>query len=514
MRYFRSYIDKNNTIIKRNSVATTSTAASMNFDNNVNVAKNPITELLYGEYSSKYIFRVNIDDLKENIKNGNYVLTTNTRHYLNLTNCIFADPSFLAQINGKGKERATSFDLIVFPLEEDWEAGRGYDSEKNLDFTVNNKTYDTSSGSNWYHKTPPSVFPYIFPITFDDEYWNEEGIYSDEPSEIIDTVHFDNGDENLHVDITDYLNQILTDERENYGLGIAFHSAYNDIETDLTQSVSFFAANTQTYYEPYVESIFPDDIINDDRYSFIAGQNCDLYLYSVKNGVFQDFNETPLVDIYDSRNQPISGLTNLETIKVRKGVYRVTFKIENSLCDGKKFFYDKWKNIKIYNYDLPTVTKKFTPVLLTTAVKIGSNPNLDTTYNIKISGLQQNEKIKRGDDRRVVINFISINSPTPTLIDNAYYRLYIKENENNKVIVYDWTQMDKTTENSFQLDTSFLIPREYYLDIRADIYGEKYYYGNILKFEIISTRAPIKNTSSFVNDMTGFVNSSLKLVQS
>ena len=64
--------------------------------------------------------------------------------------------------------------------------------------------------------------------------------------------------------------------------------------------------------------------------------------------------------------------------------------------------------------------------------------------------------------------------------------------------------MDKTTENSFQLDTSFLIPREYYLDIRADIYGEKYYYGNILKFEIISTRAPIKNTSSFVNDMTGF----------
>lgn len=440
MRYFRSYIDNNNTVFK------------LTAPTNVDATKEPTTEILYGENSSKYIFHVNIDTLKNNIRDGKYSLTTNTKHYLHLTNCIFADSTFLGQTNGNGNERSTSFELIVFTIAKNW----------------------------------------------------DEFTYSDEPLEIINTVHFDNGDENLHVDITDYVNQLLTDENINHGLGVTFHHVYNDVKTDLIQSISFFAANTQTFYEPYVESVFPDDIIIDNRFNFIGGQYCNLYLYSVKNGIYQNLDESPIVDIYDSRNQPIPGLTDLETVKIRKGVYRVTFKIDNSLCDGKRFFFDKWKNIKIYNYVMPVVTKKFTPMQFSECVTIGANPDVDTAMQIKFTGLSLNEKVKRGDDRRVVVNFMSINKPNPIVIDEAYYRLYIKENEKNKVVVYDWSLMDRTSENSFQLDTSFLIPREYYIEIRADIYGEKFYYDNILKFEIVSTKEPILNSSSVVNNNNQF----------
>ena len=78
MSYFRSYFNKNNTLIK---------------DSQVNTAKNPNTEIFYGSGFSKYIFRVNLDDLKSKVDSGEFVLNSNTRHYLNLTNTIFGDES-------------------------------------------------------------------------------------------------------------------------------------------------------------------------------------------------------------------------------------------------------------------------------------------------------------------------------------------------------------------------------------------------------------------------------------
>ncbi len=57
MSYFRSYFNKNNTLIK---------------DSQVNTAKNPNTEIFYGSGFSKYIFRVNLDDLKSKVDSGEF----------------------------------------------------------------------------------------------------------------------------------------------------------------------------------------------------------------------------------------------------------------------------------------------------------------------------------------------------------------------------------------------------------------------------------------------------------
>jgi hypothetical protein len=59
MSYFRSYFEKNNTIIKNLQV---------------NTAKNPTTEILYGSSFSKFIFKIDLTDLQSKIDNGDLII--------------------------------------------------------------------------------------------------------------------------------------------------------------------------------------------------------------------------------------------------------------------------------------------------------------------------------------------------------------------------------------------------------------------------------------------------------
>jgi hypothetical protein len=65
--------------------------------------------------------------------------------------------------------------------------------------------------------------------------------------------------------------------------------------------------------------------------------------------------------------------------------------------------------------------------------------------------------------------------------------MFIKEGHTN-VNVHDWTLVDSTNENSFTLDTSFYIPREYFVEIKGKSHGEEIFYENIIKFEILSEK--------------------------
>ena len=73
------------------------------------------------------------------------------------------------------------------------------------------------------------------------------------------------------------------------------------------------------------------------------------------------------------------------------------------------------------------------------------------------------------------------------MFDEVFYRIYIKEGVTN-VNVFDWTYMDVTNENSFVLDTSILIPREYYIEIKGVKHNEEIFYPEVIKFEIVSEK--------------------------
>ena len=218
MSYFRSYFEKNNTIIK---------------NSDVNTSKFPATELYYGNGFSKFIFKVDLTDLKYKIDNNDFVIDSNTKHYLNMTNTIFGDETMRNEIKNTGKQRTSSFDLIIFQIDEYWDEGTGYDYEYTADISIDNHTYDIKP-SNWYNKTTLSG-------------WTTPGIYDTNPT-IINTIHFDNGNENINVDITSYINSILTGDSTNYGLGLAFSVPYQSITNSLEQSVAFFTKYTQTFF--------------------------------------------------------------------------------------------------------------------------------------------------------------------------------------------------------------------------------------------------------------------------
>jgi len=459
MSYFRSYFEKNNTIIKNSQV---------------NTSKNPTTEIFYGSAISRFLFKIDLTDLKLKYTSGEINVTGNTTtHKLHLTNTIFGDEGLKGQNRSIGRERGTGFKLELYKLTEFWFEGYGFDYEDSVyDFTSGNKTFNETP-SNWFNRTA-------------DNTWTNTGGYGGTGTTLISEIVFDNGNENIDADITDYINSIITGNTSDFGLGLKFTSIWEDLTPEVDKSVAFFTKYTQTFFEPYLET-FIDDRIDDSRTKFVEKTNQKLYLYVTKGTNFYNLDELPTVDILDSTNTSIIGLTGLTTTQIRKGVYEVDFGIDGVLCDGKKFFFDKWKNILIDGVSLSDVTQKFTPKPYTSLYTIGTNQTELNRYSIQYFGIQQNEKIKRGEQRKVVITFRSIDTPKSVLFNEVYYRMFIKEGK-TEVTIHDWTQIDVTNENSFIIDTSYLIPREYNIEIKGKTHSEEIFYPNYIKFEILSEK--------------------------
>ena len=457
MSYFRSYFDKNNTLIK---------------NSRVNTSKNPTTEIFYGSSFSKFIFKVDFTDLKNRVNNGEYVVDSNTKHTLHMTNTIFGDEGLRGQNRSTGRDRTTSFDLILFKITQYWDEGIGFDYENNsYNFVDGERTYDERP-SNWFYRTTMNT-------------WQNPGVYGTSPI-ILGTQHFDNGNENLEIDITSYVNEILNGS-VNQGLGIAFALVYQDLQTDTDQSVSFFTKYTQTFYEPFVETYF-DDTLSDNRNDFTANKAQNLYLYIYDNGNSINLDNLPTVDIKDSFGNIISGLSDLSAELVRKGVYKVSFGLSGDVCDGKKFYYDAWKNLSLNGISIPDVSQKFIPKPITNSLSIGQNQNLTKRYATQYFGVSMNEKLEIGEKRKVTVNFRNIDNPRTEVLDEVYYKIYILEGH-TQVLIHDWTLMDKTSnENYFLLDTSYFIPREYIMEIKGQSFNEEIIYKDPIKFEIVSQR--------------------------
>ena len=162
---------------------------------------------------------------------------------------------------------------------------------------------------------------------------------------------------------------------------------------------------------------------------------------------------------------------------------------KNFLCSNSVvyFFSDKWKNLSIDGVSISDVTQKFVPKSFSSGYSFGENPKETQSYVIQFSGIKQNEKIIRGELKKILIELKSIEQQKTILFDDVYYRIFIKEGKTN-VVVFDWTKTDVTNENSFYLDTSYLIPREYYMEFKSKTYTEEVFYNNYVKFEILSER--------------------------
>jgi len=461
----RSYIDKNNTIIKNTQI---------------NTGRNPIAELYYGgkdtttDYT-RHLLYFDVTDLQNRYTSGELGDLSKVVHTLRMTNSSFFDKDLQAQKLLDGKQRTSSFDLVLFRVNKEWDEGCGYDYQQVLSFESEDNITFVESSSNWLNSETTTQ-------------WDDGGVYSGSPSGItVATQHFDKGNEDISMVITDEVNSLITGGTTNYGYGVAFERDLELLIKNPSQYVGFFTRHTQTYYEPFLETVY-NDPIRDDRKNFYAGKTNRLYFYVNVGGQPTNLDNNPSVVIKDSNGSTFSAITSAQTIQTTTGIYYVDVFVPITQ-ENCVLFTDTWGDIKINGIDRPDVTLDFEIKSDDIYYNFGDSESLPIEYEVSLSGIKRDEKIKRGDKRKVFVNArlpYTINQSS--VIDGLQYRLWIREGT-TQVNVIDWEDVNRAfLRNYFILDTSWFIPNEYYIDIKLTSNELVKTYTTKLKFSVVNQK--------------------------
>lgn len=439
MSIYRTYFNKNNTIV---------------CGNKNNFGRNPITEISYGIENnvSRFIFDINIDSLVNKIIKEGYSKKNIKSHKLVLYNTISntnTTPFFRDGVT----QRTSSFTLDLFSIDEKWNEGSGYK------FTFENEyTNNMVSGSNWYNKDSVNE-------------WNIEGVFDN--NNIINTFYSEYGDEDIIIDVTDYINGVLFDNADHNGLGLKFSDEYENLKTKYRQAVAYHTRHTHTYFEPYLETDF-DDIISDDRNNIIIGENNVFYLNTNTDIIVNR------VEIVDYEDNIIETLIDDDIVKIKNGVFKIEYSIDSEFPD-MVMFYDKWY-ITDNNNNNKIITQRF--VLKDKEILYNKNNFIDfDNYHISISGIKSNENIKIKNNRRIDLNIKKKYHDDVDL--SIYYNLYVKLNNNNIIKIIDKSLVNKQGNCYwFDLDLEYLIPHRYTLDIIISD-GKYEYVTKSINFDIV-----------------------------
>ena len=472
-----SYFSQNNTLISNSYT---------------NTGRNPVMELLFGGVTTlssvgttRFIFNLDLSLLTQKVNDGTISTgcTDTITHTLRMRNTSSFDSEFLNTTTSQGITRATSFDLILFriPNNQYWDEGVGYDFTNINDGVPGDRNY-SDRPSNWYQRTTLSG-------------WTNPGIYSNNNTgsfnynslTIVDTQHFEFGNEDIAFDMTSEINNILNGSLTGVtGWGIAYKPQL-ELLTGLTESytVGFFTRHTQTFYEPYLESNY-NDLIQDDRNTFTQGTTNKLYLYLYQDGNPINLDTNPGVNIFDSNGSPVSGLQGLNTCRRTAGVYEVTIPPFNGYSKPCTFE-DVWTGLTLNGFSIPDITNEFVLYPYTKSLSFGANSLEPALYGFDFYGLKQDEKIFNTDVRRVGV--IIKKAYTTSVVLNsveAYYRIYVKEGQ-TEVQVQDWTRINRTpNEYYFYFDTRDKIPNEYFVDMKVLSSGQVTTYKKQIKFQIVN----------------------------
>jgi hypothetical protein len=296
----------------------------------------------------------------------------------------------------QSRMRATSFDLILFRIPpvynttnpQSWDEGVGYDfADLIYDYSNSDRNFSTRP-SNWVQTTTVST-------------WSQPGIYDNMNNGVVnyndliilDTQHFEFGNEDINFNMTEEINSIIDGSLsldDISGWGIAYMPDVENI-TGMTESysVGFFTRHTQTFYQPFLQTTY-DDLVQDDRNNFVKGQINKLYLYVYQNGDLVNLDENPLVTIQDSNGLTVA--LNLTTCPRTTGVYEVSvpnsFNAFNAPCE----FYDTWSNIKLNGQTLPDITNDFILKNLISKIEIGTITKSPDTFGFEFYGIKQDER--------------------------------------------------------------------------------------------------------------------------
>ena len=324
---------------------------------------------------------------------------------------------------------------------------------------------------------------------FDYEKSLKGGIYSDEKlmdeyekflngeeSLIVATQHFDFGDENLSMDITDYVLECVKTGVNN-GLCLAFSPFYEKRKTEIEQYVGFADDNTNTFFHPYVEADY-SEYIEDDRESFTIGRKNRLYLYVSDNGEPANLDKMPVCTV---------GGIEVEAKQATKGVYYAEIDANDLELEPASIYYDTWSEIALNGQEEDDVELEFSTRPKSHKLKISSDSSIKKNMIPTMYGINDEEKIHQGEVREISVDFRKeYETDKKYLVDGAEYRLYSKDG-NRDITIIDYRPIEKTfLNNFFIIYAGDLIPGRYYVDIKTKLGREVKYFREALRFRVVS----------------------------
>lgn len=453
-----TFLDKTNTIIEGEKV---------------NLGMNPILELYYGVPVSRGLIHFDINNIKNKVEDKTYPDITKLHHRLKMKNVAGLRTPYQHKFNRYNHaERAKSFDLVFFGIDRHWDMGGGFDYLKD-GYDAINMIYSTH-GSSWYQSE-------------DFKKWQAEGVFTREYIEnnILFIQHFDMGNEDIDIDITSYVNDCITGNKPNYGLGVAFSHDLDEVEMPHVNYVGFFTDHTHTFYHPYVETRY-DDYINDDRTNFYLNKDNRLYFYANVGGKMVNLDELPTCCV---------SCTEIPVKQATKGVYYVELNMSSKEFEEETMYYDNWSNLKYKGVELPDVELYFTTKAPHQYFTFGLpyETKKQETIVPSISGINHREQIEQGDVRKINVDCkIAYTTKQQYGVDGLEYRLYSKASD-IEIDVIEWTPVERGyNENFFLVDTKELAPGRYFIAIKVMKGMEEIIHRELCEFEILDNKKDLR----------------------
>jgi hypothetical protein len=441
---YRTYIDKDNTIVKN---------SYYNYGNKSTI------DLFWGgrpneSFFSRYIFHFDIEELREKYNTCSLGDLSKVSHKLHF------------KYHGFDTEQnvciPTSYTVCLSKINEYWEEGCGV-SEDCTELCTNFARLNCSVS-----KAPSNYFYAYSSVT-----WEVPGVFSGTTSGSTDTYpyllcqSFDCSTDDLILDVTDIVNQMILDvDDENHGFILSFHHDLEEsIVPNIENHVVFFGKETNTYYKPYLETEYNHAIV-DDRDSFYANKDNKLYLFVDTPVGPTNLDSDPIVNIYDDKNVLQFTLTGSCEYT---GVYSVTLAVQPPTTQKCGMWKDEWTNLSINGRPITNKTLRFQILNEDDYYQIGNKTVIPkTNYSISFFGIKKDERIMRGDIRKIFVEVKNVKNPfTKLSYDNIFYKISIKENLFNELPVIPWKSINKAScDNFFFLDTSWMLPQKYTLDLK------------------------------------------------
>ena len=451
----KTYFDKTNTIT---------------YNSEYNTSQNPVCELYYGNGYSRVLLEINTDKIKSMIEDKTFSDTAKLKHLLKMKNCwgLQSIKSKVIFNSGKGtvKERTSSFDLYLVRMPQPWDSGIGNDFTS--DGFITNNYQISKNGSNWFNSA--SQLNWSNPGVF-------TGITSGSTDVIISKQHFEIGNEDIEIDITNEINNIISGNTPNYGFMLCFDALLEQTSKETTQYVGFFTNKTSTFFKPYLETIY-SETITDDRNEFYLNKDNKLYLYSIIGGQHTNLDDIPTCTING---------TQYVVKQAEKGVYYININLSSESYQPDYILYDVWSNLKYNGKSLPNIELEFVTKESTNYFNFGNENYEQLKYVPTVYGIKNGENINMGQILKIFVSpRLEYTTNIVKNITGMEYRVYVKETD-KEITVIEYEPINRAYNNNyFILHTSDLLPNKYYVDIKIKRNDEEIIHKGKLEFKVVN----------------------------